>query len=206
MVFLLQLTFWQTLEQADQWLFIKLNNDWTNPVFDSIMPFMRNGKNWAPLYLFLGVFALLNFKRTGIWWCVFFLVTAALTDMTGTQLFKHQFERLRPCSDPDFRQQVRLLVDYCSGGFSFISNHAANHFGLAAFFYITLKPVLGKWAAAGFVWATLIVYAQVYVGVHYPLDVLAGAIVGLILGTITGRVFNKRFGFAIFGNQPIMSP
>lgn len=206
MAFLWQLGFWQKLEQWDQWLFIQLNSVWTNPVFDSLMPFLRNGKNWAPLYLFLGVFAILNFSRKGIWWCVFFLVTVALTDMTGTYVFKHTIERMRPCSDADFSSHVRLLVSYCSGGFSFVSNHAANHFGLAAFFFTTMKPVLPKWAPAGLVWAGLIAYAQVYVGVHYPLDVLAGTLLGLIFGTITGRLFNKRYGFAIFGNQPTMSP
>lgn len=206
MTFLLQLGFWQKLEQWDQWLFIQINSVWTNPVFDSVMPFLRNAKVWAPLYLFLGVFVILNFRRNGGWWCLFFIVTAALTDMTGTHVFKHTIERMRPCSDPDFFSQVRLLVSYCSGGFGFVSNHAANHFGLAAFLFITMKPVLPKWAPAGFVWAGLIAYAQVYVGVHYPLDVLAGAVLGLIFGTITGIVFNKRFGFAIFGNQPTMSP
>jgi membrane-associated phospholipid phosphatase len=201
MIFLLQSTLWEKLERWDQWLFIKVNSVFTNPVFDTIMPFMRNSLNWAPLYLFLGVFALINFRARGAWWCVFFIATTALTDMTGTYAFKHNFERLRPCSDPDFFLQVRLLADSCNG-YSFTSNHAANHFGLATFFFLTMKPVLKKWAAAGFAWAGLIAYAQVYVGVHYPLDVLAGSLLGLIFGTFTGTLFNKRYGFAIFGNQP----
>jgi membrane-associated phospholipid phosphatase len=205
MVSLLQLALWQKLEYWDQWLFIQLNNVWTNPVFDSVMPFLRNSKIWAPLYLFVGLFAIFNSKRNGTWWCIFFLVTVALTDMTGTYIFKHNIERMRPCSDPDFFFRVRLLVSNCSPGYGFISNHAANHFGLAAFFFLTMKPVLRRWAAIGFLWAGLIAYAQVYVGVHYPLDVLAGAILGLIFGTVTGTLFNKRYGFAIFGNQPTMS-
>lgn len=120
----------------------------------------------------------------------------------GTYLFKHNFHRLRPCSDPDLLFQVRLLTDRCSGGYSFTSNHAANHFGMATFFFITFRSVLKKWAWIGFLWAGLIAYAQVYVGVHYPLDVLCGALLGLILGLLTGKVFNKRYGFAIFDSQP----
>lgn len=205
MIFLLQSALWQKLEHWDQWLFIQINSAGSNPVFDSIMPFLRNSQHWMPLYLFVFVFAIVNFRGKGLWWCLFFIVTAALTDMTGTYIFKHNIQRLRPCSDPDFYFRVRLVVKYCSGGFSFISNHAANHFGLAAFFFLTMRPVLKTWAIAGFIWAFLIIYAQVYVGVHYPLDVLAGALIGLIFGTITGRLFNKRFGFAIFGNQPTMS-
>jgi membrane-associated phospholipid phosphatase len=199
---LIFLIMWDKLNEWDQWLFIKLNSTLTNPAFDAIMPFMRQAKHWAPLYLFLLVFAWINFKGKGGWWTVFLLATVALTDMTGTHLFKHTFERVRPCNDPDFFMQVRLLVDHCSRGYSFTSNHAANHFGIAMFFYITMKHLLGKWAAIGFVWAALIGYAQVYVGVHYPLDILAGSLLGLIFGTFTGRLFNNRYGFVTFDHQP----
>jgi membrane-associated phospholipid phosphatase len=203
MFILLQLSFLQKLKHLDQWLFIKLNSGFTNPVFDSVMPFMRNGMNWAPLYLFFAVFVLLNFKRKGAWWILFFIATVALTDMTGTNIFKANFGRDRPCADPDFAMHVRLLINCVGRGNSFVSNHAANHFGMAAFFFITFRTVFPKWAWIGFLWAALIAYAQIYVGVHYPLDVLAGALLGLIIGTLTGKLFNKRFGFAIFDHQPL---
>jgi undecaprenyl-diphosphatase len=201
MFYLLQSGLLQKLEQFDKWLFIKLNSELTNPFFDSIMPFMRNGVNWAPLYLFLAIFVLLNFKRKGAWWSLFFIATVALTDMGGNNLFKQTFHRVRPCGNPDPLFKVRLLLDHCSG-YSFISNHAANHFGMATFFFITFRPVLPKWAWTGFLWAALIAYAQVYVGIHYPSDVVAGALFGSIIGLLTGKLFNKRYGFAIFDNQP----
>lgn len=201
MFFLLQSNLWLQLEKLDQWLFIKINSGSANPFFDSLMPFMRYPLNWAPLYLFLGAFALLNYKGKGAWWILFFICTIALTDMTGNHLFKQNFERIRPCGDPDFFYNVRLLVNHCSTGYSFISNHAANHFGLAAFFFLTTKPLLKRWAWIAFAWAALIAYAQVYVGIHYPFDVLAGALLGLLLGTLTGTIFNKRYGFAIFEPQ-----
>jgi len=204
-MFLLASTFWDKLEKLDQWLFIQINSQFTNPFFDSVMPFMRNSLNWAPLYLFLIVFALLNFKSRGAWWILFFIITVALTDMIGNYGFKHNFERIRPCGDPDFFMHVRLLVDHCSTGFSFTSNHAANHFGLGTFFYVTTKPWLKKWALTGWVWAGIISYAQVYVGVHYPLDILGGALIGLLIGTLTGSLFNNRHGFAIFDTQPTIS-
>jgi len=195
------ITAWEKLKELDQWLFIKLNSGLTNPIFDAIMPFLRNGTHWAPLYLFLAVFVLLNFKTKGVWWALLFIVTIAITDMTGTYVFKHNFHRFRPCSDPEFFFRVRLLVNQCSGGYSFTSNHAANHFGMATFMFITLRPIIKKWAWICFAWAALIAYAQVYVGLHYPMDVLAGALLGLIAGSITGTLFNKRYGFAIFDNQ-----
>lgn len=201
---LLQLSIFQTIEEWDQWLFIKLNSVLINPFFDKLMPFLRSGSNWAPLYLFLGVFVLLNFKSKGAWWILFFIITVAMTDMTGTYLLKNNFERLRPCSDPDFYLHVRLLIKQCAGGYSFTSNHAANHFGMATFLFISFRSILKKWAWISFIWAGLIAYAQVYIGVHYPLDVLAGALLGLGAGSLTGKLFIKRYGFAIFDNQPVV--
>ena len=191
------------LLQWDRWLFQKINSDWSNPFFDAIMPFMRNALHWAPLYLFVIVFVLYNFKVKGIWWVVLFLCTVALCDMTGTYLFKKTFHRLRPCNDINFNTHVRLLLDQCGKGWSFVSNHAANHFGMAAFFIITFRKILGRWVWLALLWAPLIGYAQVYVGVHYPSDILGGAILGLIFGIATGTFFNKRFHFTIFDNQSL---
>ena len=201
MFYLLQSGFLEKLKQWDQWLFIQLNSGWANPVFDQLMPFMRTGIYWAPLYLFFGVFAVLNFKSKGAWWILFFVTTVAITDLGGTHLFKNNFGRDRPCANLDFYTHVRLLVNCVGRGNSFISNHAANHFGMATFFFITFRPVFKKWAAIAFLWAAMIAYAQVYVGIHYPGDVLTGALFGSIIGLGTGKLFNKRHQFAIFDNQ-----
>ncbi len=197
-MYLLQTTFFQRLEYWDRWLFIQVNNNESNPFFDSIMPYLRNAYFWSPLYLFLLVFIMANFKGRGIWWSVLFLCVVSLCDMTSTQLFKEVFHRLRPCSDPNFFQYVRLVVDRCGGNYSFTSNHATNHFGMATFIFLTLRPVIGKWTWLVFAWAALICYAQVYVGVHYPFDVLAGAVIGFAFGWMLGVFFNKRFGFVNF--------
>jgi len=114
--------FWERLVEIDQWLFVKINSDWANPVFDAVMPFFRNGTNWAPLYLFMLVLVLLNFKTRGIWWVVFFISTVALIDMTGNYVFNHGFERLRPCNDPGFSSQVRLLLEHFGVGYGFAFN------------------------------------------------------------------------------------
>ncbi len=202
---LLQFPLWQKIQEWDQWLFIKLNSGLSNPVFDAIMPFLRHGNSWAPLYLFFAVFVLLNYRGKGWWWIVFFIATVALTDMIGTYAFKHNFYRPRPCADLDFSYRVHFLLDQCSGSSSFISNHAANHFGMATFLFVTFSHVTKKWLWLAFVWASLIAFAQIYVGVHYPLDVLAGALLGIMIGSLSGKLFNKRFGFSIFDNKPTMS-
>ena len=186
-------TFWQKLIQWDHDLFIKLNSKWTNPFFDTIMPFMRHSITWIPLYLFILVLVLVNFRIKAWWWIIFFLVTVALTDMSGTKLFKYGFERIRPCNNPDVLTHLRLLVR-CPGGYSFISNHAANHFGMATFLFITLRHLFKNWMWLAFLWAGSIGYAQVFVGVHYPSDIAGGMALGIIYGTFTGLLFNKYFG------------
>jgi membrane-associated phospholipid phosphatase len=183
-------TFWQKIIQWDHNLFTNLNSQWTNPLFDSMMPFLRNSIIWIPLYLFILVFVIVNFRMKALGWIIFFLLTVALTDMTGTKIFKYGFERIRPCNNPDMLAHLRLLVR-CPSGFSFISNHAANHFGMATFLFITLRHLFKKWMWLAFLWAAIIGYAQVYVGVHYPSDIAGGMIMGIIYGTITGYVFNK---------------
>jgi len=189
----------QTLEQWDQWLFVQINQNLSNSFFDSVMPYLRNSFYWAPVYLFLLIFSILNFKGRGWWWVVIFICTVSLTDILSSRLIKEAFERLRPCQDPGFMEHVRLLVNRCSGGYSFTSSHAANHFGMATFFFITARPLIKNWSLLAFLWAAAISYAQVYVGVHYPFDVLGGALVGISIGLIMGSFFNKRFGIAIFG-------
>ena len=197
-MFLLNTSLVQKLEYWDQWLFIQVNNNQTNSLFDSVMPYLRVAYYWTPLYLFLLVFITINFKGRGWWWFVIFLCTVSLCDMTSSKLMKEAFQRLRPCGDPDFFEYVRLLVENCSRTYSFTSSHAANHFGMATFIFLTLKPVIGKWVWLAYLWAALIGYAQVYVGVHYPFDILGGALIGLLFGWVLGVFFNKRFGFANF--------
>jgi len=196
--------FLDTIKKWDQWLFVQINSGMNNSFFDAVMPFLRNSLNWAPLYLFLVVLVTLNFKSKGWWWVLFLLATVSITDMVGARILKQGFERLRPCNDPDMIMRVRLLIDHCAGGFSFTSNHAANHFGVAMFFFITFRHVW-KYAWIGFVWAGAISFAQIYVGVHYPGDILGGTALGLVVGTFTARLFNKRYGFAIFDKQPTLS-
>lgn len=199
------LTIWESLGQFDRWLFKEINGHWTNPVFDFLSLLLRASLFWMPLYLFVFLFVAFNFKRNWWWWIVFFLCTVAMTDLSGTHLLKDLVKRPRPCDDPDFSSSVRLLLDYCAGGYSFVSNHAANHFGLSAYFYLTLRHYIPRWAWLAWVWAFAISYAQIYVGIHYPLDVIGGAILGIFFGTLVAMFFNRKFGFVNFDSQPTVT-
>lgn len=174
------------LIQKDKALFLFFNKQHTNNFFDWLMPVLRESKTWIPLYILLLAFAALKLKKKVWIWILGAGATILLSDQISSHFFKPLFVRPRPCADVDFAPQVRLLLDHCSGGFSFTSSHACNHFGIAMFIITTLSSYLKKWKYVFLIWATAICYAQVYVGVHYPLDVLCGGILGAIIGKITG--------------------
>lgn len=187
-------TVWEQLDIWDKRLFIKLNSGWTNSFFDIVLPYFRDSVFWAPLYLFFLAFIVLNYGKKGLWWGIAFVCTVAIADMVSSRIFKEGFERLRPCRDPFFFDHVRLLVKHCSGGYSFTSSHAANHFGMATYMSITFYSTFKKWIYLTYLWALFIAYAQIYVGVHYPLDVLGGGLIGVLAGLLTASVFKAKMG------------
>lgn len=184
----------QSLFQLDRDLLKLINHNWSNAFFDWLMPTMRNSNAWVPLYLFLILFTVINFRKTGWWWVAYAGCTAIITNFISSGLIKNNIFRLRPCHQEEFASWLNVLVAYKPQSSSFTSSHAANHFGIAMFLFITLKPKFGNWPALFFLWAGLICYAQAYVGVHYPIDLAAGALIGIISGYLTGKLFNKRYG------------
>lgn len=174
----------------DHVVWFYLNVKWHNAVLDWVMPFLRNQWFWTPLYLFLAIFMPSQYKRNGWIWCALFIVTFAISDQVSASLIKPFFHRVRPCNNETLRGIVHLLVP-CGSGKSFPSSHASNHFALAWFMALTLG-YKARWVwPAALLWAALVCYAQVYVGVHYPLDVLAGGMLGTCIGLGVGVFFNK---------------
>jgi undecaprenyl-diphosphatase len=180
----------QKLQQFDFQAMILFNRKLANPVFDTIMPWLRESIFWAPFYLFLIVWGLMNLGKKGVWWVAWALLTVGLSDQISSGLIKNTVARVRPCNNPDVMPFITLRLENCSGAYSFTSSHAANHFALAMFVFASLAPVIGtkltRWL---FLWAAFIGYAQVYVGVHYPLDVLCGTIIGLGCGWVTSKFY-----------------
>ncbi|MEP6928349.1 MAG: phosphatase PAP2 family protein [Ginsengibacter sp.] len=182
------------VKRLDYFLFSRLNGKWHNSFFDSVIPFIRESYLWIPFYFFLILFTTINFKTRGWYWVLFFLLNVMLSDFVSSSLIKDNFIRQRPCHDPYLADKVRFLVGYCPTSSSFTSSHAANHFAAAMFIFNTFKKAVSPHWVYLFLWALFISYAQVYVGVHFPLDIFFGAIVGLILGYIPAKIFNTRIG------------
>lgn len=184
----------QPIFQLDRQFFYLINGRLHHPWLDQLMPFLRNPQFWVPVYLFLLVMALVNFGKNKWWWILFAACTGIITNYVSSDLIKQNIFRLRPCNDPEMADSVRFLLNYKPISSSFTSSHATNHFGIAAFLYYSLKDIFGKWPRIFFLWAFLIGYAQVYVGVHYPGDIIAGALIGILLGYLWAKVFNKYIG------------
>ncbi len=180
------------LLELDKQLFKLINNDWHHPFLDATLPIIRNQHLWTPFYLFMCLFAIINYKKAGGWWVLSFICVVTLTNFISSDLIKENVYRLRPCNDPSMADGLRFLVAYRPQSSSFTSSHAANHFGLAAFMFYSLRPYIGKISWLFFAWAFIIVYAQIYVGVHYPLDVIFGGLVGFLFGYLAAKSFNKN--------------
>ncbi|HEY2728239.1 MAG TPA: phosphatase PAP2 family protein [Parafilimonas sp.] len=175
-------------------LFHKINTEWTNSFLDHNFPWWRDATTWYPVYLFLFVFILMNFGWRAWTWILFIILNVTITDQLSSSVIKYWIPRLRPCADANMADKVRMLLNHCSGGLSFPSSHATNHFGAAVFIFCTLKKYCGRWIYLFFFWAASVCYGQVYVGVHYPTDVLGGAIIGSIIGYCVALIYNKKIG------------
>lgn len=171
----------EQLIHYDQEVFLFINKVISNSVFDWLMPLLRNPYTWAPLYLFLIIFIIRNYKKQGMVMLLFLIVTCTVSDFTSSTIIKKEVMRIRPCNDVDFKEHVKIRVR-CGSGFSFPSSHATNHFAIGVFlltiFRKRWKPII--WLSIG--WAASISFAQVYVGVHYPIDIITGTIIGSIIG------------------------
>lgn len=165
------------------------------PIFDSFSPYYRHKLLWIPLYVFLASYFVLNYARKGMWVVLFALITVGISDTASSQWIKKTVKRDRPCNTVKLQQQMNTRVR-CGGGYSFTSSHATNHGALAFFFFFILGKPRSKWQWLLVAWAGSIALAQVYVGVHYPFDILIGLILGCAIGWVTSRVFDRYIGLS----------
>ncbi len=177
----------------DHSLFHFINSTLSNALLDWLCPLFREKLFWAPLYLFLVAFVLLNFGKKR--WLVLLgvAISLLLADQISSHVIKPITQRERPCREAIFAETVRLRVDQCGGGYSFPSSHAANHFAVAVF----VAGVLGwrRRVTLGLgIWAAAIAFSQVYVGLHFPGDVFFGAILGGATGWLVWQFFEKKLG------------
>lgn len=143
---------------------------------------------WLPLYLFLLYVVIRTFKKKSWIPLLGITVTIVLTDRITSGFMKPYFQRLRPSREPSLDGIVQLVVDfsgeiYTGGMYGFASSHSANTFGTAFFFWLLFRKTK-SWVVWLFPWAVVMTYTRIYLGVHYPGDILVGGLVGLMSGWI----------------------
>ena len=190
------LQWWESLDKAA----FTVNGTWSVTWLDVFMLLMRNPVTWIPLYVFMLIWSFVKIRPLFWWFLVLTVLTFAITDFGSSSLLKPFFGRLRPCYDPDLQDSIRSLVG-CGGRYSLPSSHAANHFGLAMFWFRAVLLATGKKWNWVWIWAFIIGYAQVYVGKHFPFDILAGATLGMVVGWSVSVLF----GYFSVRNSPVLS-
>lgn len=179
-------------ENIDQQLFFFINHNLHFGLMDDFMPYFRSMYFWIPVYVFFIAYLGLNYGKKGWILLLALILTVTISDIISSRLIKNTVKRERPCNDVEIKWKVKLLVN-CGGGYSFTSSHATNHFAAAVFLFFTFFKNAKKWKWALIGWAASIVFAQVYVGVHYPFDVLCGAILGSMIGFESAYAYKKYF-------------
>lgn len=176
----------EQLIEYDHELFLFLNN-LGNSTWDDFWNFLTNKWSSIPFYALL---VYLLYRSLGIKGTLITLIVVAglitVTDQLAN-VFKHRFERPRPCRQEGVMEQARFIADYC-GRFGYFSAHAASSAALTVFMGLILRPFYPKMLYVLIFWALMVAYSRIYVGVHYPLDILTGMLIGSIFGYLFYRL------------------
>lgn len=178
----------ETLERWDQQLFLFLNG-LNAEALDGVMFVLTKGWFWTPVFAFL-LWKLWKRFPTAKSYMVLLIsvgLTVTASDMLSTRALKHQVKRYRPTHHLEIGPQVHTVTDfsgqeYRGGKYGFVSSHATNFFAIAMFSFVLLGKRRRYWWL--FAWAALVSYTRIYLGVHYPGDILGGALLGIVIGVL----------------------
>ena len=154
--------------------------------WDGFMLWVTHKLTWIPLYLFLILKIIKQYGNKSISIFITIGMVVALCDLGSVHFFKNVFQRLRPCH---VLEHVRLVTEGCGGQYGFISSHASNVFGLA----IVIGKIINQKIlfVSLFLWAVLVSFSRVYVGVHYPLDIVGGMLWGTFVALVCLKIYNQ---------------
>lgn len=177
----------EKIQELDTNLLVYLNG-LGSETYDNLWLIITNQLYWTPFFLFLFylIYKKIGIKQT-LYVLLFIAVLIAFTDQT-CNLFKHTFQRLRPCNNPDLKSIIRIVQVRTS--YSFFSGHAANTMAVATFLFLVLRSKF-KYLGFLFLWPLIFAYSRIYLGLHYPVDILTGYFFGALFGSLLYLVYRK---------------
>ena len=180
----------QQLIEADKELLLTLNGS-SSLFWDGFMWTVSGTKIWIPVGAMLLYIIFKNTKFTqGLLILVMLVLTVTLADQFSSGLCKPLFMRFRPAQDPEIMYMVNVVNGYRGGAYGFISSHAANTFAVATFVALLIRNC---WMTViMYIWALIPSFSRIYLGVHYPTDVLAGAVSGTLIALAVHWIFEKK--------------
>ena len=187
-----------SISNLDKELFLFLNS-FHSEGLDPIMLLITKTQFWTPLYLVL-IYLIFKKYSTESWLILAGVAMAILlSDQITSSLMKPFFERLRPSQEPSLQGLVHLVDGYKGGLYGFASGHAANTFATAFFVWLLFKNQY-RWIWTIFIWAILMTYTRIYLGVHYPGDIIVGGVIGVFCGYAGYRFYSwlsKKYNIRI---------
>lgn len=178
------------IDQIDKQLFLYFNS-MHSPISDSIWLWITDIPSWIPLYILLVFFIIKVFKKDSAYVIGGLLMVVLFSDQFTSSFMKPFFERLRPCHNPEIGHLVHV-AHKCGGQYGFASGHAANSFGIAMFIWLIFKNYW-NWTWLMFLWACLVAFSRIMVGVHYPGDIITGGLIGMLFGWLLYGITTELF-------------